>query len=345
MNDRLPWLADDDHAPRAWPVGPGATVAAAPARAVATLPLERVFRRHDDWQAGLGRLVLPLDCSIAEPQSFQCSAMVRRLLRNTVAELRVEASRLARRNSHIDAGDADVVEVVWLLAGRSRTRQGPNSATLEAGQWTVLDPGREYALEFDHGSRLLLLLVPRAACPSWLPALNVLAGRALPRGGPAHIAMASLGAMLRDVVPLDAKSEAALHESIIALIERALWIELGVLGLQGLPGRSIPLPQVQRYVLDHLADTRMNVATLAAVFGISRRNLYNIFRASGSTPREFIQRARLDRACELLHEPEGRRLTVASVARQCGFSDPAHFSRAFRARHGVAPTTWRANPR
>ena len=340
MNHRLPWHADPDPASPAPQNG-----LAAVAGGVSTLPLELVFRRRDDWQDGLGRLVLPLDCSVAEPQSFQCSAVVRRLRGNTLAELRVDASRLTRRASHIDAGDADVVKVVWLLAGRSRTQQGPNSATLDVGHWTVLDPAREYALELDKGSRILLLLVPRAECPSWLPALNVLAGRALPGGGPAHIAMASLAAMLRDVVPLDVKSEATLHDSIIALIERALSIELGALGLEAQPERSIQLPQVQNYVLEHLADTRLNVATVAAVFGVSRRNVYNIFRASGSTPHAFIQRARLDRACTLLNEPEGRRLSVASVARQCGFSDPAHFSRAFRARHGVAPTTWRGNSR
>jgi AraC family transcriptional regulator, positive regulator of tynA and feaB len=59
------------------------------------------------------------------------------------------------------------------------------------------------------------------------------------------------------------------------------------------------------------------------------------------TPHAFIRSAKLDRACALLHQPAGRKNSVAGIARQCGFADPAHFSRAFHARHGVAPTAWR----
>jgi transcriptional regulator GlxA family with amidase domain len=58
-----------------------------------------------------------------------------------------------------------------------------------------------------------------------------------------------------------------------------------------------------------------------------------------------IQSARLDRACALLEESGGGSVAVATIARQCGFSDPAHFSRAFRARHRVAPTAWRDRAR
>ncbi|HEX4232964.1 MAG TPA: helix-turn-helix domain-containing protein [Caldimonas sp.] len=54
-----------------------------------------------------------------------------------------------------------------------------------------------------------------------------------------------------------------------------------------------------------------------------------------------IQNARLDRACALLEEPTASSVPVAAIARECGFSDPAHFSRAFRARHKLAPTAWR----
>ncbi|HEY2187531.1 MAG TPA: hypothetical protein VGH48_03120, partial [Caldimonas sp.] len=107
---------------------------------------ELSFACREDWQAGLGRLILPLECSIAEPQSFQGSAVVGRLRGRTLAELRMDASRLTRRQAHIVAGDSALVQVLWLLSGRCRVQQGPNRPMLEAGGWTILDPGREYAL-------------------------------------------------------------------------------------------------------------------------------------------------------------------------------------------------------
>ena len=196
------------------------------------------------------------------------------------------------------------VKILWQLASRSRVRQGPNRATLEAGTWTICDPGREYTIELDRGARILMMLVPRAQCPGWLSSLNVLSARALPAGGPAHIAMAALAAMLRNVAHLDAESENTLHESVVALIERALTVEMGLRGLGAQPERPIRLPQVHDYILGHLADTRLNVGRVANVFGVSRRSLYNIFAPSGVTPHAFIQGAKLNRACDLLNHPD-----------------------------------------
>ncbi|HEY2188945.1 MAG TPA: helix-turn-helix domain-containing protein, partial [Caldimonas sp.] len=246
---------------------------------------------------------------------------------------------------HIVAGDSALVQVLWLLSGRCRVQQGPNRPMLEAGGWTILDPGREYALELDKGSRVLTLLVPRSACPGWVRALPALGGAALRGGGPAHIAMASLLAMLREVEPLDARSDAALHESVVALIGSALAIELQERGIEGFRDRSADLRRVLAYISEHLNDPLLNVATLARVFAISRRNVYNIFQPTRITPHAWIQNARLDRACALLEDPGAAGVAVATIARECGFPDPAHFSRAFRARHKVAPTAWRRRAR
>jgi AraC family transcriptional activator of tynA and feaB len=305
-----------------------------------TPPLELVFKNREDWRAGLRHHLLPLDCSVVDPQSFQCHVVVARLRGNAVAELQVDASRLVRRAVDID-GERAFVKILWQLASRSRVRQGPNKATLEAGTWTLCDPGREYTIELDRGARILMMLVPRAQCPGWLSSLNVLSARALPAGGPAHIAMAALAAMLHNVAHLDAESENTLHESVVALIERALTVEMGLRGLGAQPERPIRLPQVHDYILGHLADTRLNVGRVANVFGVSRRSLYNIFAPSGVTPHAFIQGAKLNRACDLLNHPASHHTSVAGIARQCGFADPAHFSRAFHARHGVPPTAWR----
>ena len=163
----------------------------------------------------------------------------------------------------------------------------------------------------------------------------------LPAGGPAHIASAALAAMLRDTARLDAGSQATLHETVVVLVERALALALQSHGIEAGPERALQLPRVQTYILEHLSDHRLTVDKLASVFGMSRRSLYNIFGPSALTPHAFIRNARLDRACKLLGPSNGRRTPVAHVARQCGFADPAHFTRAFHARHGLAPSAWR----
>jgi AraC family transcriptional regulator, positive regulator of tynA and feaB len=323
----------------------GATEAARLGPATRAPQLEVAFTSRPDWQTGLGQIVLPLECSVIDPQSFECSAVVGRLHGQTVAELRLDAARLSRRETHIAAADHELVQVLWLLAGRCRVRQGPGQSLLAEGSWTLVDPAREYSLQLDRGTRLLLLNVQRAACPGWLPALPVLAGAGLRGGGPAQIAVASLVAMLRETEPLDADTDAALHESVVALVGRGLEVEMQARGLEGRKERTTHLLRVVAYIAEHLHDPRLNVATLARVFGASRRNLYNIFLPSAVTPHAWIQNARLDRACALLEESRAGSVSIASIARQCGFSDPAHFSRAFRARHRLAPTAWRQRAR
>ena len=117
--------------------------------------------------------------------------------------------------------------------------------------------------------------------------------------------------MLREVEPLDADSDAALHESVVALVERALALEMQARGLEAQHGARDRAAARRRLHPEHLHDPRLNVATLARVFGVSRRNVYNIFLPSRVTPHAWIQNARLDRACALL---EVVRLAQRSVA-------------------------------
>jgi AraC-like DNA-binding protein len=309
--------------------------AAEPAHA----PIELLFQGRDDWQEGLRRHVLPFHCSVPDPLAFRCKAIVGRLGGSAVAELRVDAARLVRRP--LDADADSVVKVMWQLAGHTRVQQGPSEALLEAGTWMICDPAREYILDFEQGSQVLLILVPRSQCSGWAAALNELAAQALPARGAANIALAVLAAMLRNAAHLGGESESSLLDSVVSLIDRALNEELGARDLPGQHERSTRLSRVQAYIHEHLSDHSLSVDRIAAAFGMSRRSLYNVFASAETSPRAYIQKTRMDRACELLRQAIWRSAPVARVAVECGFSDPAHFSRAFHARFGAAPTAWR----
>jgi AraC-like DNA-binding protein len=51
--------------------------------------------------------------------------------------------------------------------------------------------------------------------------------------------------------------------------------------------------------------------------------------------------ARLNRAKALLEDPRFARIAIADIAWRCGFSNPSHFARRFRERHGVSPGDFR----
>ena len=85
-----------------------------------------------------------------------------------------------------------------------------------------------------------------------------------------------------------------------------------------------------------LDDVARRVAT-------SRRQLQRAYAEVGDTTfREHLTRVRMDRAGELLRHGGA---TVREVARAVGYRQPAQFAKAFRRRHGVAPSDYRATER
>ena len=91
--------------------------------------------------------------------------------------------------------------------------------------------------------------------------------------------------------------------------------------------------------LAELACTPLSVQDYAAELGLSVKELREaVRRTTGSTPQELVLTTRLNTAKSLLAEED---LSVAAIARQVGYDDPAYFTRLFTARVGVSPRAFR----
>ncbi len=102
------------------------------------------------------------------------------------------------------------------------------------------------------------------------------------------------------------------------------------------PARRV---QAERFIRERLSDPRLSPAAVAAALSLSRRALYgSVFPEDGGVA-AFIRRQRLARARQLLADTA---LPVARVAAMVGLSDPAQFSRLFRAEFGCTPRDARA---
>ena len=82
-----------------------------------------------------------------------------------------------------------------------------------------------------------------------------------------------------------------------------------------------------------------SIRTLARELSLSPDHYAKLFRrVAGISPRELVQRARIDRARQLLH---GSDMTISEIAEQVGYSDVFQFSRLFKQRTGKSPSHWR----
>jgi PAS domain S-box-containing protein len=88
---------------------------------------------------------------------------------------------------------------------------------------------------------------------------------------------------------------------------------------------------------------RLEVSELAEIAGLSVRQFERKFRKTfQTTPRSYLMRMRVIKACELL---AGTNLPITEVALESGFYDHSDFSRQFRKHMGQAPTAYRREKR
>lgn len=81
------------------------------------------------------------------------------------------------------------------------------------------------------------------------------------------------------------------------------------------------------------------IEAMAATAGLTPSHFCRVFkRATNLTPHQFVMKARLERAQELLATTD---LPVAQISDQLGFASQSHLTRAFRTFTGATPGAWR----
>ena len=120
----------------------------------------------------------------------------------------------------------------------------------------------------------------------------------------------------------------------------------GVVGLAapaGPPSKEQAfLAKVKQVVEQHLADETLSVDRLSQELQLSRTQLHRKLKAlTAQSPGDFIRLVRLQRAHELLAAGAA---TVAEIAYQVGYGNPASFSTSFSRHFGYAPRQVKAAP-
>ena len=101
-----------------------------------------------------------------------------------------------------------------------------------------------------------------------------------------------------------------------------------------------PIARIQDHVMAKIGS-RHTLQSLAAAVGMSARSLARHFvQATGMTPHEFVERARVDAARMML---EGSDRPLKTIAYDCGFGTADRMRIVFGDRLGVSPSQYRAS--
>jgi AraC-like DNA-binding protein len=88
----------------------------------------------------------------------------------------------------------------------------------------------------------------------------------------------------------------------------------------------------------YIREKDLSIEFAADLCNISKRSLQRRLTETGTRYSEVLDQARFNAASELLQDPD---IKITDVAHELGYSDSAHFTRAFRRTAGIAPRTYR----
>jgi len=107
----------------------------------------------------------------------------------------------------------------------------------------------------------------------------------------------------------------------------------------GIPPRRNAFERCRDFLEARYTDVE-GIASAARQCNVSPEHFSRLFRRfAGMSAEVFLKRLRINQATRLLQQSG---LSVKEVALGTGFKDPYHFSKAFKAAHGMPPTHFRA---
>ncbi len=103
------------------------------------------------------------------------------------------------------------------------------------------------------------------------------------------------------------------------------------------------LQSALKHLEENLFRVDLSIAELAGQCNMSEVYFRKLFLAqTGTSPKQYILDARIERAKQLLSDGV---LKVGAVADKCGFANQYNFSRVFRKKTGLTPTEYRKQSR
>lgn len=105
--------------------------------------------------------------------------------------------------------------------------------------------------------------------------------------------------------------------------------------------RAARLAELTSFLEKNYRCPGLSVDDVASALNISRRYLFDLMDETDESFTQMLNRFRLERARQLLTDPNYGHLGIADIALDSGFSDLSYFYRQFRRRFGETPGAFR----
>lgn len=295
--------------------------------------------RFDAWQEIFGVGIARIEVGTDNRPAFRAQIHAQPLPNLMLTRLAIPACSLTRTPGLLRDGDDSLVFILC-LTGQGELRFGQERVTLTPGTGTLASTHLRGGSYCATGVTSYSLRIARPTLRSFAPAFEDALLRPLRPGDPAlAILRAYLQTLLVERQALTAPMAALADGQIRELLAH-------ILNPGGDLARAAPYGGIKaarlRAILDdiaaHIGEPGLSAASTGARLGLSARYVQRLFDGAGQSFSEHARDLRLDRARQLLADPQCAHLRVTDICAMAGFNDLSHFNRRYRARFGDTPT-------
>ena len=292
--------------------------------------------RCEFWRAGTAPIFGSLEIDLLGNQTFNGSFQF-----TAVSDLIF--SRLASHTPHrvVLSGAAALrggacVKAVLLTGGRSILEQNGRTTVLRPGEWSIYDTAAPYTITIPVRSEMLVVLIPRDRLVARsLDIHNLVVRRFSGRRGLGKLIWGLISNIFDEIPQIDTRSNYDVASIVVQMTRLALIDCSGE--HPSVHATGALRERVKAYIDDHLSDSDLSIAKLAAATGCTKRYLHMIFHSEDVSISDYILKLRLERCRQELLNPACAHKSITDIAYSWGFNNSNHFSRCFKRAFGVPP--------
>ena len=294
------------------------------------------------WREVIARKIIRIDIEPLPQHEFRIDATVRALPGASVVHGAGTQFRLAR-TAELAADGNDGLRLAINRGDAELITQRGREVVLAAGEATLMSCAEPFTVTRHAPARFLSTYFPLAVLKPLLGNVDDMIMRPIPREAAGLRLLASYIGNLDDEEPMSAEQARLIATHIQDLAALAVGATRDAAALAvGRGVRWARLHAIKADVVENLRTADLSIGAVARRHQLHIRYVQRLFEADGMTYSEFVLAQRLSQAYRLLANPRHAGRAIADIAQQCGFGDPAYFSRRFRRAYGAPPSQLRA---